>query len=462
MSVPMRLLRRFNVSAVCLSLSAIALGHSLQISNGFFEPCALKWLTAAFLLCVLGACLGRGTFETSRSGAAAVAVVLGAGVAWQVQQQLVSIPGIYLRAHANLGLYRVTLLAQVACIAGGLLDVRRAARIWFPAVLVAGLCLGAWMIDASPAPRIDVVEVHKEAIGALTQGQDPYLVTFRNIYNPVEGAKFYNPAAVTGGRVSIGYPYPPPSLLMALPGQVLLGDYRYAELALLVSAAGLIGYSRRGAVARLAACVLLTTPRAWFVIEQGWTEPIVVFMLALSVFLMMRNRIGAGWAVGLFGVTKQYLAFTGLSIIRFVFAEPGKRSGAGVAAVLAAAAVTLPFALWHPHAFMRNVVWLQMQEPFRRDSLSFLTWAAAAGIGAGSFLWSVGAATVGAVLSLVVTRNTAAGFATSVALTTFTLFAFGSKAFCNYYFFAIGALCCAIAAIPPARERGPEPVGREA
>ena len=26
--------------------------------------------------------------------------------------------------------------------------------------------------------------------------------------------------------------------------------------------------------------------------------------------------------------------------------------------------------------------------------------------------------------------------------------AFGYKAFCNYYFFVIGALCCAIAALP--------------
>ena len=35
-----------------------------------------------------------------------------------------------------------------------------------------------------------------------------------------------------------------------------------------------------------------------------------------------------------------------------------------------------------------------------------------------------------------------------MTLTTFAMFAFGSKAFCNYYFFVIGALCCAIAAIP--------------
>jgi hypothetical protein len=31
------------------------------------------------------------------------------------------------------------------------------------------------------------------------------------------------------------------------------------------------------------------------------------------------------------------------------------------------------------------------------------------------------------------------------------MFAFGSKAFCNYYFFVVGAMCCAIAVSPTAR-----------
>ena len=45
------------------------------------------------------------------------------------------------------------------------------------------------------------------------------------------------------------------------------------------------------------------------------------------------------------------------------------------------------------------------------------------------------------------TPNHAAGFAGGLALSTFVLFAMGSKAFCNYYFFVIGALCCTLAAL---------------
>jgi hypothetical protein len=67
-------------------------------------------------------------------------------------------------------------------------------------------------------------------------------------------------------------------------------------------------------------------------------------------------------------------------------------------------------------------------------------------MGQGTFVWAIGAAIAAAVVSVVVTRNTAGGFAAAVALTTFMMFAFGSKAFCNYYFFVIGALCCTLAA----------------
>jgi hypothetical protein len=69
-------------------------------------------------------------------------------------------------------------------------------------------------------------------------------------------------------------------------------------------------------------------------------------------------------------------------------------------------------------------------------------------MGRGSFVWAIGAGSVAAIITAATTRNTPEGFAASIAFTTFAFFAFGSKAFCNYYFFVIGALCCAIAALP--------------
>ena len=49
-------------------------------------------------------------------------------------------------------------------------------------------------------------------------------------------------------------------------------------------------------------------------------------------------------------------------------------------------------------------------------------------------------------LSLWRAPRSAAGFAGSVGLVYLSLFAFSKQAFANYYFFVIGAFCCAVAA----------------
>jgi len=453
-------LREFNLTVVCFALSAIALGRALQINLGFYTPDALWWLTVAFISSAVGVVLHRSNSSVSRTSAVALSALLVAGIAWQFYQLYTTPPGLFMREGANLGVFRAGLVAQGVCIACGILNIRPLRRFWFPGLLAASLFLGVWMIRATPDPYIDVVEVHKEAIKALVHHRDPYRISYANIYVNSDAQKFYNPEAVIGGRLAQAYPYPPPSLLLATPGHVLFGDYRYSELVLLIAGAALIGFTFGTVPAMLAASLLLTTPRIWFVIEEGWTEPIGIFLLVLTVVLMRRAPILGGWVAGIFAMTKQYLGVTALAFIRLMFIRPKQWPWVAFGVIFAAAAVTLPFALWHPNAFMRNVIWLQTREPFRTDSLSYLAWAAANGFGRGSFLWAVGAGSIAAIITNFTTRNTPEGFAASIAWTTFAFFAFGSKAFCNYYFFVIGALCCAIAALPLAsgKQKGSESV----
>lgn len=446
-------LREFNLTVVCFALSAIALGRALQINMGFYTPDALWWLTVAFITSAVGIVLHRAAPAVSRLTAGVLSAILIAGIAWQFYELYTTRPGLYLSDSANLAVFRAGLVAQMVCIACGVLNIRPLRRFWFPALLAASVFLGVWMIRATPDPYIDVVEVHKEAIKALVHHRDPYRISFANIYEHAESTKFYNPEAVIGGRLAQAYPYPPPSLLLATPGHVLFGDYRYSELAFVIAAAALIGFTYGTFPAMLAASVFLTTPRIWFVIEEGWTEPIGIFLLVLTVVLMRRLPILGGWVAGIFAMTKQYLGVTALAFIRLMFIRPKQWPWVAFGVIFAAAAVTLPFALWHPNAFMRNVIWLQTREPFRTDSLSYLAWAAANGFGRGSFVWAIAAGSVAAIVTSFTTRNTPEGFAASIAWTTFAFFAFGSKAFCNYYFFVIGALCCAIAALPLASGR---------
>ncbi len=441
-----------NIPAVAFAVSTATLGHALQISNGTFHPDALWWVGLALACCIVGTFTHRTATSWSATGVRTVTALLAVGVLWNIWQGMHARPGLFTPEDANLTPLRTGLVLQALLVAAGLSRHAVFRRWWFPAVLGVSLALGVWMIRSSPHPYIDVVVVHNEAMNAFLGGHDPYRISFPNIYGE-DWKYYYNPAVVFGDRIGFGYPYPPPSLLLAIPGYFLLGDYRYSELAFLVAAAALIGYSRRHTAAPLAATMLLTTPRGLFVVEQGWTEPITIFLVALTTFLLVEGPVRASWSAGLMMATKQYLPFTGLAVLRTLLLDRRRWGVALFWIVLMGAACTLPFALWHPNSFMRAVVWLQTLEPFRTDSLSFLIWADRNGYGRGSFIWAVGAAVTAAIVSLVTTRNTPSGFATSTSLTMFAMFALGSKAFCNYYYFVIGAMCCALAAFAGPGER---------
>lgn len=431
------------LSLVLISAAAVLLGRAIQINNGFYNPEAMNWLIAALVAATAGVGLTRlRVAEGALSGT--LKFVLLAGIGWQMEQLLTYRVAFYPDIAAKMLPLQAGVLAEAVLICAGFLELAPLRRWWFPLVLAVNAALGVWLLHISPHPYIDVITVHQEALKALFAHADPYRITFENIYD--SPSTYYNPALVSAGRVLFGFPYPPLSLFMAAPGQFLAGDFRISGLAAIILAGGLIGYMGRRVEAALAACLLLTTPRWLFVLEQGWTEPFPLLLLALTVFFMLRRPLLGGIFGGLLLVAKQYMALGGLLLLRALFMPRGRRITALAMGAFAAAAVTLPLALWHPHAFYRSVVWLQTQEPFRGDSLSFLSWAALAGWGEGTFRWSIGAGAVAMIVCLVATRNTAGGFATSIAFSLLITFAFGSKAFCNYYYFVIGALCCGVAA----------------
>jgi hypothetical protein len=433
--------------------AAAALGHGLQISNGFYDDRALAWVTGALALALLGLVACRLRPDLSAAQWPWLPIGTAVAIAWQIVSLLGSPPGMYLGTRANIRQFHALIAIEAALVAAAFLPVRRISRIWFPALLAVHLAAGAWMLQASPDPRIDVVVVHREAFRALGSGRSPYQISFENIYGRDSG--FYNPQMVEGDRVMFGYPYPPVSLLLAVPGHLLAGDYRYAQLVALVAAAALIGFSGRALLPKLVAALFLTQPRGFFVLEQGWTEPIALCMLAVSLFVMRRSPSAAGWAGGLLIVTKQYLAVAAFPLCRFAMTADNLR-GILIAAVAATGIVTLPFVFWEPRSFVESVLLLQTREPFRVDSLSYLSWAARHEWGTGSFVWAIGAAGVALALAMSLSPSSPLGFAASVAFSTFAMFAFGSKAFCNYYFFVAGALCFA-AAQPGDAVKAPAP-----
>jgi uncharacterized membrane protein len=250
--------------------------------------------------------------------------------------------------------------------------------------------------------------------------------------------------------VLIGFPYPPLSLLLGLPG-LALGDVRYAELAALVGAAALVGYSRRGLIAPLAAMLMLFTPRGLFVLEQAWTEPLTLLAVAATIYTAINTRRALPIMLGLLIATKQY-AIIALPLA-WLLTRPDQRARdwvrMTVIAILVASIVTLPFVFWNVDGFVQSVLALQFKERFRADSLSVLSWLARDGapLTSAIVLAASGLALLGGLgLSLWRASRTAAGFAAAIAFTLLLVFVCSKKAFCNYYFFALGVMCAAIAA----------------
>ena len=310
--------------------------------------------------------------------------------------------------------------------------------------------LGTWVLRAAPNPGVDVVTFQRDATRALIEGENPYAITFPNLYAHPD--RFYGPGVVEEGRLTFGYPYPPLSLLMAAPGS-LFGDFRYAQLAAMTLAGALIAFARPGRLATGAAALLLFTPRGFFVLEAGWTEPFAVLLLAASVFVTCRRPSAVALPLGLLVAVKQYLV---LALLLTPLLPTGIRQGRSALvwkALAVAAAVTLPLALWDLTAFIRSVVLLQFRQPFRDDALSYLAaiyhatgWQLPAWIA-----FALAAATIA--LCLRRCPRTPAGFAAALGLVCFVFFAFNKQAFCNYYHFVIGALCCAAGASPATPEQ---------
>ena len=428
-------------SAAFFAASAVVLGHAIQLGNGFYGPWPLAWLTLA-LICAAAGVAGA---KSSRDWRAAVIAILVIGIVWQFATLIRASPARYLQT-TNLRPFRIGIALELLIVLAGILPIASLSRLrawWFPLLTLVHVVLGGWVIVFSPSPEIDVVTVTNAAWDALRHGHNPYAATFEDIYGA--GSRFYAPGSVADGRVQFGYPYPPITLLMVIPGY-LLGDYRYALLAAIVGSAYCMAYARPSLQAQLAATLFLTTPRVFFVLEQGWSEPASLLLLSLAVFAMVRRPATAGWIAGLAIASKPYLVLGVPLLWGFLRERVANPWRALVLALVPATIVTAAFFAWGPRVFVDDLVLLQMREPFRRDALSYLVWISRLGWGPQSAAWTVVAMIVSLGVAMKHDDRTAGSFAGAVALVTFATFAFGKKAFCNYYFLVIGLLCCAVAA----------------
>jgi uncharacterized membrane protein len=234
--------------------------------------------------------------------------------------------------------------------------------------------------------------------------------------------------------------------MCSIPGY-LLGDMRFSNLAFIgVGAAALLG--ARGRYAVFGAALLLTSPRIFFMIQQGWTDAYCFGLLALTVSLSARSSRMTPWLFGLTLASKHYMIFL-VPLGFLLIPTPWDRKKVALfigKAVLAGTLVTLPWILWDPHSFWKSIYVPNL--PFRTTSLSFLSAMAINGIplfvDSLPFILLIPTYT----LILFCSARGASGFAMSSALVLSVFFSFAKSAYCNQHFLVLG---CAAAALASAR-----------
>ena len=429
--------RDYQVTALCLGLSAVLIGVALYLSGGFYNIPALQFVTAAYFLCVLPFALRRIDKVESLTRHITPFVLAGglifqlyrfgadAAYAWPIASVAIAVAVALVIKQEKLKLWWVTLALAVALI-------------------VPHFLIGLWAIRGLANPDFDVYWCHMQSLDALLKGINPHTLTIAYVH-PDELK--YPASYVFDGRVHIGFPYPPLSLFMALPGYLISGDYRYSGLAATSLSAGLMIYARPSRLSLLAAAIFLSTPAMIPVLKMGWTEPYVVLLMALTVFCAYRAPRLFPWALGLLIAVKQYAIFAALGIFLLPIENRSLKNYAMIIgkALGVAVAITLPWMLWNVNGFLSDVIRLQFLLPFRMDALSYLVWLTyntgrepSPVIG---FLMIVPAV----VLAWWRGARTVAGFAAAVGFIFLSFFLFKKAAFINYYFFVIGALCCATA-----------------
>jgi hypothetical protein len=318
----------------------------------------------------------------------------------------------------------------------------------FAAIVVAALAVRWLVLVGSPEPVIDVYNLLRDGADYVIAGQNPYANDIVSPYGTPRAERF-----------GVGEPadprpagYPPLPFLFSVPPRLLGADVRWANTGADLVAAGaiaLVGWRRRRpAVALTAAWLYLNQPRAPFIIEQAWYEPMIAALLGLGlVFTEFRGLWKwAGYAlVGLGLTAKQF----GLPLLLPMAAGHRRNWKLVALGVFAGVLVMLPWVVWSPSDFFDIVLWKHLDRPPQPHSItiaSFLlnefdvTVPRAAG-------WALAAGAI-VLISIVTPRGSAAtALGLGTALLAFSVF--HTQGFPNYFYLVVYLwLLGVVAALP--------------
>lgn len=310
---------------------------------------------------------------------------------------------------------------------------------------IAFLLFGVAYLHTHHLP-IDVLVYENDSARCLLLRHNPYASGITHqVIGGSAGVIYYGEGIFVDGKVRVGFPYPPLTLFWILPGY-LAGDVRYSFLIAVFLTSLFVFLLSPDPNGLMAAGLFLFVPETLFVLTSGWTEPLMLVTLAITVFSAYKAPRMLPVALGLFLASKQYsllaVPLAALLLPRFSW-KSYLFLVAGAGAV--AAVITLPFALWDHRGFWQSLVTFQVSAPFRPDALSISALLVKHGFSPVP-QWLIAAAVLATIVfALMKAPRTPSGFAVSLALVSLVFFVANKQAFCNYYFFSAGALCLGIA-----------------
>ena len=392
------------------------IGLGISAHDGEWSPWGLTALLAAFAMLLAVAASARTVGVPNRQMLSVpVAVCLVAAVAH---------PAYRLMHVRGAGIVAVDVLAAgTVAVALATLLLRSQSRGWWLGAAAAA-ATGIVTIVVVPNPHIDVWYLLQQSSDGLRRGQDMYRQHWQHSH----------------GLQAI-YPYLPLTTVLLAPFRWLASDVRAGLLL-----AGLLTswQLRRLAPAAPAALALLvlTHPHWAFLVDQSWTEPLLLALLTAAVLAVSRDRPGLA-VLALAGALacKQHVVL--LLPLFAVWPAFGLRRTAQSAGL--ALAAVLPWLIWSPHQFWHDAVKANLDLGVIPRALCVPTLLLRHNIEVGFWFTLLALAVAYAVALLRLPRN-ASGLALGSALVLLALDLANKQSFFNHYTLPLGLLVVAMAA----------------
>jgi hypothetical protein len=252
----------------------------------------------------------------------------------------------------------VCLYAVVAAVLW-LLSSGRVQRGGVALAAIGALVAVVAVIALVPEPRIDVWYFLSQAVDVTLHAHD-----------------MYGHGWVNSPGIAQGYTYLPMTDVAVTGGKELGGDVRWAMVAALVLSGVLMTLAARRQASKGAVLLYAVTPGLIALVEQSWTEPLLLLWLVAALFCVDRGHLG--WAVVFLAVacaTKQHAL---LLLPVFAMWRPfGLRRTAAAAA--GAVVLCMPWLIADLSAFWHDTVSYFLHLPPRADAPTLFTAAVEAG-----------------------------------------------------------------------------------